>query len=238
MQLYILITKWWCLIVTTDLESLYRNLGYQFNNQRLIDAALTHRSLRGDNNERLEFLGDSIVNFLIAQTLYKKFPNAKEGKLSRLRASLVSGEALASVAREIDLGNFIRLGPGEQKSGGHTRDSILADAMEAIIAAIYIDSDMQQVDKLVLTWFQDRLSTASLEKHRKDAKTRLQELLQAKKLPLPTYEIINTEGDAHNQIFHIQCSVQGLENKTVGKGSNRRKAEQEAAEQFLEQLLH
>lgn len=216
-------------------DALMRQLDYKFNSSELLQAALTHRSVRGQNNERLEFLGDSLLNFIIAEKLYHQHRAAKEGDLSRLRANLVKGETLAEIALELKLGDFLRLGPGELKSGGFSRKSILADAFEAIIGAIYLDSDFHTCRKKVLGWFESRINgiNPALEK---DPKTRLQEYLQSKHLPLPQYEILSIEGEAHAQVFHIECRVPGLAFVTSSVGSTRRKAEQLAAEKYLQLL--
>lgn len=217
------------------IDSLMHKLQYQFNNPHLLQAALTHRSMRGENNERLEFLGDSLLNFIIAEQLYKNFTSAKEGDLSRLRAVLVRGETLAEIAQEFEIGDYLRLGPGELKSGGFTRKSILADAFEAVIGAIYLDANFDVCKERVLNWFESRVKEMHLSMQ-KDPKTRLQEYLQAKRLPLPKYEILAIEGEAHAQVFHIECSVVGLSTVTTSIGPSRRKAEQLAAEQFLNLL--
>jgi ribonuclease-3 len=216
-------------------DVLMQKLQYQFKDISLLKAALTHRSVRGENNERLEFLGDSLLNFIIGEQLYRTFPQAKEGDLSRLRASLVKGETLAEIAQEFELGDFLRLGPGELKSGGFARKSILADAFEAIIGAIYLDSNFESCRERVLDWFAERVKAIHLSLQ-KDPKTRLQEYLQAQHLPLPRYEILTIEGEAHAQIFHIECKVSGLSFVTSSVGPSRRKAEQYAAEKFLDLL--
>lgn len=218
------------------LQQLSQKLGHDFNDSALLSSALTHRSVKAENNERLEFLGDSIVNFVIAEALFKKFPKEREGKLSRLRANLVNGETLAEIAQEFELGQYLKLGPGEVKSGGHRRTSILADAVEAIIAAIYLDAGMSTANDCVLRWYATRLETVHKGKTIKDPKTRLQELLQAKKRPLPSYDIAEIKGDAHDQTFLITCRVEGLAHFTEGKGSSRRRAEQQAAREFLSYL--
>ena len=216
-----------------NFERLTLKLGYQFNDIRLLHEALTHRSVAGGNNERLEFLGDSIVNFIIAEALYQKFPLAKEGELSRLRANLVKGDTLAKVAKEIGLGDCLKLGIGELKSGGFRRISILADALEAIIAAIYLDSDFNACAAVVAKLFDKRLNDVKIDASLKDAKTQLQEFLQAKKLPLPDYEVERIEGDAHDQTFYMYCRVSSLNEQSKGSGMSRRKAEQEAAMKLL-----
>lgn len=213
-----------------------RKLGYTFTDPSLSELALTHRSCGKRNNERLEFLGDSILNFVIAEALYARFPNAKEGELSRLRAGQVKGETLAEIARELGFGDYLRLGSGELKSGGFRRDSILADSVEAVIGAIYLDSDMDTARGFVLKWYQARLDNIRLDKSQKDSKTRLQEFLQSRREPLPQYELVKVEGEAHDQTFYILCHVALLEKPTKGVGSSRRQAEQEAAKAAIESL--
>ncbi len=216
------------------LDALCRRIGYEFKDVSLLGLALTHRSVSGSkNNERLEFLGDSIVNFIIASELFAKYPQLKEGKLSRLRAQLVRGETLAELARKYKLGDYLVLGSGELKSGGFRRDSILADAMEAVIGAIYLDSDLENCQLLVLAWYSDLLQQLSIEEPQKDPKTLLQEYLQAQKKPLPQYKVTALDGAAHQQVFTVECRVTGLAEPTLGKGSSRRQAEQEAAAEAL-----
>lgn len=215
---------------------LARKIGHNFQNESLFELALTHRSCGKKNNERLEFLGDSILNFVIADDLFARFPEAKEGELSRLRARMVKGVTLSEIARELGLGDYLRLGSGELKSGGYRRDSILADAVEAIIGAIYLDSDMPTVRGFILAWYQQRLNTLDLNESLKDAKTRLQEFLQSRRQPLPTYELIKAEGEAHAQTFYIDCHIDSLSKPAQGIGNSRRQAEQEAASAALQQL--
>lgn len=217
-------------------SELARRIGHQFDDPSLFELALTHRSCGKKNNERLEFLGDSILNFVIADDLFQRFPSAKEGELSRLRARLVKGETLSEVARELGLGDYLRLGSGELKSGGYRRDSILADAVEAIIGAIYLDTDMETARGFVLIWFAKRLESIDLSESLKDSKTRLQEYLQSRRLPLPKYDLVKVEGEAHAQTFYIECQVQGLKNAAAGKGNSRRQAEQNAAQTALKEL--
>ncbi|WP_445621797.1 ribonuclease III [Kushneria sp. Sum13] len=219
--------------MSSSLKILSDRLGYRFDDKSRLELALTHRSYGGANNERLEFLGDSIVNFVVGEALYARFPQAREGQLSRLRARLVKGETLAELAREFELGQFLRLGSGEMKSGGHRRDSILADAVEAIIGAIYLDSDMVIARRCVLSWYEARLNALNLEDTQKDPKTRLQEFLQSRQIPLPRYEVLNIEGEAHAQQFTVSCHVDVLKAPTSGSGASRRHAEQQAAEQAL-----
>lgn len=216
--------------------TLQRKLGYSFTNESLLTRALTHRSHNTSNNERLEFLGDAILNFIIAEELFVRFPGAREGQLSRLRARLVRRQTLAEVAREFDLGDYLIMGTGELKSGGFERDSILSDAMEAIIGAIYSDSNLPTVRKALLEWFYARLESISLEKSQKDSKSRLQELLQARQANLPEYVVIEVTGQSHDQNFIVECRSELLEEPVKGEGSSRRVAEQNAAMVALAQL--
>ena len=219
-------------------DKLAKKLHYNFNNPDLLKAALSHRSVRGINNERLEFLGDSVLNFVIAAELYRKCPEANEGELSRLRAYLVRGETLSALAQEFQLGNYLHLGAGELKSGGSRRLSILADAMEAILGAIYVDGGIDICKEKILTWYQSRLESISLEASEKDPKTRLQEFLQAKKIGLPVYTVLSIEGESHQQIFKVECRVDGIDFISQGNGSSRRRAEQNAAEKLLETIAN
>lgn len=216
------------------LTRLQKTLGYQFNNLDLLKQALTHRSASGEHNERLEYLGDAILGVVIAEALFHQFPKQNEGDLSRMRATLVRGQTLAEIAKEFTLGEVIRLGPGEMKSGGHRRESILADAVEALIGAVFLDSDIDTTKSLVLSWYQQRLHTIS-PVALKDPKTRLQEFLQGRRLPLPSYEVEATQGQAHNQTFTVSCTVEGRE-AILATGTSRRKAEQAAAEQIITAL--
>lgn len=216
-----------------DLARLTKKLGYNFNDQSLLLQALTHRSAKGRHNERLEFLGDSILGFVIAEALFEKFPSHDEGDLTRMRSSLVKGVTLAEIARDFNLGECLILGPGELKSGGHRRESILEDAIEAIIGAIYLDSDITNCKQLILTWFEKRLSVIKPGNEQKDPKTRLQEYLQGRKIALPSYEVIDTTGQSHNQQFTVRCITEVLADEVIAKGTSRRKAEQAAAEQIL-----
>ena len=218
--------------MTTTLVKLSRLLKYSFQDGQLLEQALTHRSVGHRNNERLEFLGDSIVNWIIAEALYKRFTKASEGELTRLRASLVSKPTLAQMAKAFDLGSHLRLGPGELKSGGFRRESILADALEAIIAAIYLDGGIESVKACVLTWYDERLQSITLNAG-KDPKTRLQEFMQSRQLELPEYVVTATQGEAHNQYFYVECRVSALAAPLKGEGNSRRVAEQVAAKQAL-----
>ena len=214
-------------------ERLQEQLDYRFTRQELLETALTHRSFSKNNNERLEFLGDSVLNFVVAHLLFERFPEADEGQLSRLRAHLVKGAALAVLARQFQLGDYLHLGPGERKSGGFRRDSILAGALEAIIGAVYLDGGFALVSGLISSIYQDMLSSLTLEQGFKDPKTRLQEFLQGRGMNLPEYRVLFTAGDAHNQQFQVECSIVDAKILTCGRGGNRRSAEQEAASKAL-----
>ncbi|CBJ82270.1 MULTISPECIES: ribonuclease III [Xenorhabdus] len=218
------------------INRLQRKLGYTFIQHDLLLQALTHRSANSKHNERLEFLGDSILSFVIANALYHRFPRVDEGDMSRMRATLVRGNTLAELAREFELGECLRLGPGELKSGGHRRESILADSIEALIGAIFLDSDIQTIERIILSWYETRLNEISPGDKQKDPKTRLQEYLQGRHLPLPSYLVVQVRGEAHDQEFTIHCQISGFEQPVRGVGSSRRKAEQAAAEQALKQL--
>jgi ribonuclease-3 len=206
-------------------------LGHRFADAQLLERALTHRSASHANNERLEFLGDALVNLFVAELIYERHPRADEGEMTRLRAALVNGTALAEMARSADVGDRLLLGPGEMKSGGHRRDSILADAFEALIAAIYMDAGWLVCRDLVQGLFAERIDTATAVP--KDAKTRLQEWLQARSLPLPVYELMGSSGEEHARIFDVTCKIDDLDVSAHGSGSSRRAAEQIAAEQAL-----
>lgn len=219
-----------------DVARLQQALNYRFNEPSLLELALTHRSAGGANNERLEFLGDSILNHLVAEALFRQFPDAREGELSRMRASLVRGETLAEVARELDLGEYLHLGSGERKSGGHRRGSILADALEAVLGAILLDSGAEACRDCVNRWFETRFAAVSGSAKMKDAKTRLQEWLQGRGMPLPEYELLATEGEAHARRFRVVCRLREPRLSVEGGGSSRRRAEQAAAGAALEKL--
>lgn len=211
-------------------------LGYPPRDLALFRAALTHRSATGDNNERLEFLGDAVVNLLIAQALYRDFPQASEGDLSRLRARLVSREPLAEIAAQLQLGAALQLGAGELKSGGFRRQSILADALEALCGAVFLDGGLSAVEPLVARLFGPRIAALPAPATLKDAKTRLQEYLQSRSLALPRYLVLQVDGADHAQSFLVGCEVPALKLSTRGSGASRRRAEQEAAERMLETL--
>lgn len=214
---------------------LFEKLGYYFKNLELLDRALRHRSMGKISNERLEFLGDAVLNFIIAAELFHRYPEIKEGDLSRLRANLVNGEVLADLADELQIGKYLQFGSGELQSGGAKRRPILADAMEAIIGAMYLDGGFSVTEHYVLSWFSSLLNeTTGIAQ--KDPKTRLQELLQMRKLPLPLYTITNTAGAAHARIFTITCKVVGINSVAMGIGPNKRTAERDAAEKMLLEL--
>lgn len=217
-------------------DLLCKKLGLEFSNPELFTIALTHRSASAANNERLEFLGDSILGFVIAEKLYDIFPNSCEGVLSRLRASLVNQETLAGLARKLQIGDYLRLGSGELKSGGYRRDSILSDSMEAIIGALFKDQGIHACQQFILSLFADKLNELSIDNWQKDPKTQLQELMQSKKLELPEYTLISMSGLAHEQLFKVKCTIPLLDESCIGSGVSRKKAEQSAAEQMLKLL--
>ncbi len=218
------------------LELLSRRLGYAFHDPVLLDCALTHRSADKTHNERLEFLGDAVLNLTISTELFQRFPAADEGDLSRLRAQLVKGETLSVIAAGLQLGEHVHLGGGELKSGGFRRASILADTLEAIIGAIYLDGGMVKAKDFILQHFSEQLAAARIDASLKDPKTRLQEIMQARGLDLPDYQVVQMHGQAHNQVFEVHCRVVLLDEPIVGRGSSRRKAEQESAQHTLELL--
>jgi GTP-binding protein Era len=215
--------------VSVSLSRLERQLGYTFKDQELMVLALTHRSFAGRNNERLEFLGDAILNFVAGEALFERFPLAREGQLSRLRARLVKGETLAVLARGFDLGEYLRLGSGELKSGGFRRESILADALEALIGAIYLDAGMEMARERVLAWLAGEFEGLTLVDTNKDPKTRLQEFLQSRGCELPRYEVVDIQGEPHCRTFFVECEIILLNEKSRGQGVSRRIAEQVAA---------
>lgn len=214
-------------------EVLARKLGLTFSQPQLFKMALTHRSANSNNNERLEYLGDSVLGFVIAERLYMQFPRAGEGVLSRLRASLVNQTSLAELARQHNIGDYLILGSGELKSGGYRRDSILSDALEAIMGALLLDQGVDVCRQWILDLFADKLAEIKLDSWNKDPKTRLQELMQARKKTLPVYELVNMSGADHAQTFEVKCSVPLTVETTLGTGISRKKAEQAAAENML-----
>jgi len=219
--------------LNTAVEWAAARLGYRYRDAALLEAALTHRSAGGRHNERLEFLGDAVLNCVVAMLVFREFAEASEGDLSRFRASLVSGEALAVIAAEIGLGDHLRLGSGELKSGGFRRKSILADALEALFGAIYLDSGFEAAQRVIERLIVPRLDRLPTAAELKDPKTRLQETLQARGLPLPVYTVESITGEAHDQEFKVACAVDTLGLRTVGTGASRRRAEQAAAQELL-----
>lgn len=217
------------------LRALQRRLHTDIADESLLTLALTHRSYTRDNNERLEFLGDSLLNCIIADRLYHQFPEAEEGQLSRLRACLVKGDTLAEIAQELSLSDHLIMGEGELKSGGFRRSSILADALEAIIGAVYLDGGMVACESVIDKWFQSRL-LLSLDQLSKDPKTHLQELMQAAKQPLPRYEVVGISGTPHNPSFTVECKVNALATATRATAASRRHAEKLAAAKTLRLL--
>lgn len=215
---------------------LSKTLEYQYQDITLLKRALTHRSVGSKNNERLEFLGDSLVNFMIADALYHQFTSISEGDLSRIRAFLVKGETLAKIGREYGLSDYLMLGPGELKSGGYRRESILADSVEAIIASVYEDGGLDACRSFVERLYEKRLKELDPARVGKDPKTRLQELLQSNREDLPEYTVMTVDGPAHAQEFTVSCYVAKLNRKFEASATSRRKAEQLAAEQALEVL--
>lgn len=217
-------------------EALERALGHSFASPELLQQALTHRSFGTPNNERLEFIGDAVLNCVVALALFQRFPALKEGELSRLRASLVRQETLHGLAQQLDLGSYLRLGEGELRSGGHSRPSILADAFEAVLAAIHLDAGFDAARQIIDRLFEPLLAALDADAVLKDPKTALQEWLQARKKPLPRYEMVTISGEAHAQTFEVECAIDAFALRTRGSGSSRRAAEQQAAEAALTHL--
>ncbi|MBD3633517.1 MAG: ribonuclease III [Methylophaga sp.] len=220
-------------MMTQRQKALCKQLQIEFKDTALLLQALTHRSADPKNNERLEYLGDAILSFVIAEELFNRFPQVKEGKLSRLRASLVKGETLAEIARELKIGEVLILGPGELKSGGFRRESILADAVEAIIGSLYLDQGLDTVKALILRLYDERLDSIDVTETVKDPKTRLQELLQSRKQPLPIYSVREIKGENKQPVFEAACQVTLLDKVVMAQGSSHRKAEKKAAERAL-----
>ena len=220
-------------MISSKQQQLCLKLQVNFQDPALLQQALTHRSADQKNNERLEFLGDAILSLVIAEALYMRFPQVKEGKLSRLRASLVRGETLAELGRELNLGEVLALGQGELKSGGFRRESILADAVEALFGAVYLDSGFEAAKQLILRLYDERLRGIDVTEAVKDPKTRLQELLQSRKLPLPIYSVKELKSDQQQPIFEASCQVSLLDKLVIAQGSSHRKAEKRAAERAL-----
>jgi ribonuclease-3 len=217
-------------------SALGKKLGYVFRQPQLLQRALTHRSYAPEHNERMEFLGDSILGCVIAKYLYSNYPQLSEGELSRLRSNLVREETLATLAQQLDLGSHLRLGEGELKSGGFRRPSILADALEALFGAILLDSGFSEAEQAVLNLYVPYLEKVDVQTQGKDAKTLLQEYLQGKRIPLPIYTIIAMQGEAHEQSFQVECAIPSLKISTRGAGTSRRNAEQQAAQAAYQQL--
>lgn len=218
-------------------ERFQRAFAYRFHDPALLQQALTHRSLGALNNERLEFLGDGLINFIVGAALYAAQPKAEEGALSRLRASLVCEESLAKIARGLELGDVLRLGESELKSGGYTRDSILADGLEALVGAVYIDGGFEAAREVCQRLFAGMLANLPDAETLKDSKTKLQEWLQARSRPLPRYEVLAESGPAHAKRFSVRCQLNDAMLATEAEGSSRRGAEQDAAQKMLEKLL-
>ncbi len=221
-----------------SIKKLQKNLDYCFNNIQLLQQALTHRSANSQHNERLEFLGDAVLGMVIAEQLYSQFPSANEGQLSRLRAFLVKEKALFELAQTLNLGDFLSLGSGELKSGGFRRASILSDAFEAIIGAVYLDSNFNKTKDFILNIYADKLSNLSLDMAQKDPKTRLQEWLQARNHATPVYQVVSESGKDHAKTYRVDCSVEYQSLKLQGVGASRRKAEQDAAAKILENIIN
>lgn len=213
-----------------------KTLRYRFHDASLFSQALTHRSANGRNNERLEFLGDAVLDFVISDVVFKRRPDADEGDLSKLRASLVKDTSLAQLAADLGVGEHLILGSGERKTGGHRRESILADALEAIFGAVFLDSGFDAAEEIIGRVFEQRLAELPDAEDLRDAKTRLQEWLQARKLSLPDYELVNVTGKAHQQRFSVTCTVTELSQTTDGESTTRRRAEQHAARCMLDVL--
>ncbi len=217
-------------------QDLTKHLPYKFVETNLLTQALTHRSYSAQNNERLEYLGDGALNFIIANQLYQRFPALDEGDLSRLRAQLVKEATISEIALSLDLGDALKLGEGELKSAGWRRPSILADALEAIIGAVYLDGGFAAAEALVLHLYAEKLNTIDPKVIDKDPKSLLQELLQGKKVAVPEYAVVHTGGEAHAQVFIVECFIQKMDIRTVGEGTSRRIAEQKAAQLALLEL--
>jgi ribonuclease-3 len=214
-------------MVTSAIES---KIGYHFHSRNLLHQALTHRSHGVPHNERLEFLGDSVLNCVIARLLYERFPELPEGDLSRVRANLVNQQSLFEVASSLTLGEHVLLGQGELLSGGSSRPSILADTLEALLGAVFVDTGFDSVSQVITSLFSPVISKLDPAAVDKDPKTRLQELLQGKRLPLPVYAVVDVSGEAHDQLFRVECTVASMNIRTFGEGTSRRAAEQDAAQ--------
>ena len=222
--------------MANNIGQLQKRLGYQFIDPDLLTLALSHRSVAAENNERLEFLGDSILGLVVTDFLYREFPQAREGDLSRMRSHIVRGESLAEVAKQLALGPDLLLGSGEMKSGGHRRDSILGDTVEALIGAVYLDRGIEAAREIVIAWFKSFFDSALQAQPVKDAKTALQEWLQHRNKPLPDYQLVSTGGEAHSRLFTVSCKIAAVEAAMTATASSRRRAEQMVAEQLLEEV--
>lgn len=219
-------------------DQLEKLLNYQFVNRELLKIALTHSSAAKNNNERVEFLGDSIVNFVVGNYLYNKFPEAQEGQLSRMRAALVKGEALSELSKSFNVSDALIVGPGETRINGNYHSSILAGTMEAIIGAVYLDSNFETCQACVMRWYGDTLKEISLEHQYVDPKTQLQEILQSQKKDLPSYAVMSQKGGAQKQVFTVSCTVAAFNEVTTAQGGNRKQAEQAAAAMMIERIKH
>ncbi len=220
-----------------DLSKIQHNLQYQFSDISLLELALTHRSKRKTHNERLEFLGDAILSAVIAEDLYFKFPLAKEGKLSQMRTALVRGGTLTELAKTFELNEYIEFGESELKSGGYKRDRVLEDAFEALIGAVYLDRGFEATKLCILSWYKNKLDNLSLSSNVKDAKTKLQEILQKNNLTLPVYSVVKEEGKAHEKIFHIQCEILELNEQVTVVARKRKIGENQAAQILCDKIL-
>ena len=222
--------------MASNLEQLQRRLGYVFDDPELLTLALSHRSFTGPNNERMEFLGDAVLGLVVTDYLYREFSDAREGELSRMRSHIVRGESLAEVAKKLELGADILLGPGEMKSGGHRRDSILGDTVESLLGAVYLDQGIEAARDRIYDWFKSLFESALEVKPLKDSKTTLQEWLQQRGKSLPDYKLVDTGGEAHSRLFTVSCKIDAVGQEMTATASSRRRAEQMVAEQLLTEL--
>ena len=222
--------------MASNAKQLQDRLQYQFSDPQLLTLALSHRSCGSSNNERLEFLGDAVLGMAISSFLFQRFPEAREGDLSRIRSQIVRAESLAEIARNLELGPELLLGPGEMKSGGHRRDSILGDTVEALLGAVFLDQGLAAVEACIQNWFSASLNALTLDTQVKDAKTALQEWLQARGKPLPEYLVVKTEGEDHSRLFTMSCKIDAVKDAAEATASSRRKAEQLVAEKLVKKL--
>jgi ribonuclease-3 len=223
-------------LLVSNIRQLQKRLNYTFNDEELLRLALSHRSCGSSNNERLEFLGDSILGLTVTDILYRDFPQAREGELSRMRSHIVRGDSLAGVAKALELGTELLLGPGEMKSGGHRRDSILGDTVEALIGAVYLDGGLEAARQCIVLWFENLFAVVLEVQPIKDPKTSLQEWLQQRGKSVPDYKLVNTGGEAHSRLFTVSCKITDVDREVSAIASSRRKAEQMVAEQLLIEL--